>query len=83
MRNRFMTIFFKLDLDLSEIPDKGRTVNNFVKLNVQNAFPKINSNKDGLFSATVINLMDPNSKFAIPLSLKQDVIRLNERYLRI
>jgi ATP-dependent exoDNAse (exonuclease V) beta subunit len=73
--------FFNLDLNLSEIPDKSRTVNNFVKLNVQNAFPKINSNNDGLFSATVIKLMEPNSKLAIPLSLKEDVIRLNERYL--
>ena len=73
--------FFNLDLNLSDIPGKGTTIKNFEKLNVQNAFPKINSNNDGLFSATVIKLMEPNSKFAIPLSLKEDVIRLNERYL--
>lgn len=74
--------FFNLDLNLSDIPGKGTTVKNFEKLNVQNAFPKINSNNDGLFSATLMNLMEANSKLAIPLSLKQDVIRLNDRYLK-
>jgi ATP-dependent exoDNAse (exonuclease V) beta subunit len=74
--------FFNLGLNLSDIPGKGTTVKNFEKLNVQDTFPKINSNNDGLFSATFLNLMDANSKLSIPLSLKQDVIRLNERYLK-
>jgi ATP-dependent exoDNAse (exonuclease V) beta subunit len=74
--------FFGLDLNLDTISGKGRTVNNFAKLNVENEFPKGASNDDGLFSESFLTLMEDGSKLNIPSSLKQDVIQLNDRYMK-
>jgi ATP-dependent exoDNAse (exonuclease V) beta subunit len=74
--------FFGLDLNHGTIAGKGTTVNNFVKLNVEKEFPKGASNSDGLFSESFLKLMEDGSKLNIPSSLKQEVIELNDRYMR-
>ena len=74
--------FFGLDLNHGTIAGKGTTVNNFVKLNVEKEFPKGASNSDGLFSESFLKLMEDGSKLNIPASLKQEVIELNDRYMR-
>jgi ATP-dependent exoDNAse (exonuclease V) beta subunit len=74
--------FFGLDLNHDTISGKGRTVNNFAKLNVENEFPKGASNDPGLFSESFLTLMEDGSKLNIPSSLKQDVIQLNDRYMK-
>jgi ATP-dependent exoDNAse (exonuclease V) beta subunit len=71
-----------LDLNHNTIAGKSTTVNNFTKLNVENEWPKGASNDVGLFSESFLKLMEDGSKLSIPSSLKQDVIQLNERYLR-
>ena len=74
--------FFGLDLNHGTIAGKGTTVNNFLKLNVEKEFPKGASNSDGLFSESFLKLMEDGSKLNIPSSLKQEVIELNDRYMR-
>jgi ATP-dependent exoDNAse (exonuclease V) beta subunit len=51
-------------------------------LNVEKEFPKGASNSDGLFSESFLKLMEDGSKLNIPSSLKQEVIELNDRYMR-
>ncbi len=74
--------FFQLDLKLEDIPGKGTTLTNFTKLNVENEFPKISYKGDGLFSESFLTLMEDGSKLDIPSSLKQDVLQLNDRYMK-
>lgn len=74
--------FFGLDLNHETIAGKGTTIRNFTKLNVENEFPKGASNTDGLFSESFLKLMADGSKLTIPSSLKQEIVQLNDRYMR-
>ncbi|MBP5995646.1 MAG: UvrD-helicase domain-containing protein [Crocinitomicaceae bacterium] len=74
--------FFGLDINHDTIAGKGKTVKDFAKLNVQNELPKGTSKDDGLFTESFLKLMEDGSKLNIPSSLKQDVIELNDRYMR-
>ncbi len=74
--------FFGLDINHETIAGKGKTVKDFAKLNVQNELPKGTSKDDGLFTESFLKLMEDGSKLNIPSSLKQDVIELNDRYMR-
>ena len=74
--------FFHLGLNEKDVPLKSRTIKNFTKLNVVNEFPLISSDKVNLFPKQFMDLMEEGSKLDIPMSLKHDVVRLNERYRR-
>jgi ATP-dependent exoDNAse (exonuclease V) beta subunit len=74
--------FFGLDINHETIAGKGKTVKDFAKLNVQNELPKGTSKDDGLFTESFLKLMEDGSKLNIPSSLKQEVIELNDRYMR-
>lgn len=78
---RIHDAFFALGIDTEKIPGKTQTEKNFVKLNVQDEFPTPASGGE-LFSNTFINYMDSGSKFDLPLTLKEQVIHLHERYSR-
>lgn len=80
--NRLHDAFFQLGLDESSIPGKSQTIKTIRKLKVSNEWPAMSSNKEGVFSPTFLKNMEPDSKFELPLELKNDFIQFNERYMK-
>ena len=78
---RLHDAFFALSLDESQVPGKSQTLNALRKLNVKDEMPPLNSNGDGLFSATLVKNMEIGSKLPIPDEMKRDFLALNDRFM--